>query len=414
MPAVISLSDAAPAAVSRSGSSVIIAQNGITSTLAPAGVATLNGHMFSAAATGGGVFVDGASTPVLPQPEPTPAAAIVVTANGATMTLGRPSDGNGAVVAGAGSIVTLQAGGTTTLGSQIIVAQSSGGGIVVGSSTFTVPSVATADLADSMPAATVVTANGATMTISGQRESGGAIVADAQGIITLQAGETKTLGSQTIAAPSNGDSIVIGSSTFAVPYAAVADSANAAPAATWTNDGQASTALSQSGSIVLQGAGSTTTLAPGSVATIAGQMISVPASASVNGAIVHDGIIASLSSNVPSTQATLVDNGITMKVMSAESGAVVAAGANSLSLSRGQLTVVHGETVSVLSTGAGLVVNGTKTVSLPPGTTPSVTTNKSGETAVATSTESGAAIEQRPVAIGVGMLLVCSGFLLIL
>ena len=401
-PIVISIAGAPPATIAQSGNLVVVAQDGMTSTMPAGSAMTVEGHVFSAAASGGAVVVDAASTFDLPVPVPASAqvSATVLTVNGAIMTAAQ--QGQNIVFGNGGKMVTLQAGQTEVISSQTVIAPSANGGsIVIGGSTYDVAGAATGS---AQVPATVITANGAIMTVSEQSDGSGAIIAASGSTVTLRAGETRILGSQTIAAPSVGGGMMIDGSTFDVPTAASTVPVSLQSAATWTKDGQTYTAIFQDGSFVLEGTDTTTTLPPGSIATFAGQTVSGPSSTSGSSAglaIAHDGTTATLQATsfldgARSDRTTFVLNGQTATAVNAGSMVILSHGGATMTLSAGQQSVLDGETISVLPSANQIVVNGTETVSLPVIPTHTTASSSSGEgygPAGPTSTQSGATRE---------------------
>lgn len=125
----------------------------------------------------------------------------------------------------------------------------------------------------------------------------------------IQPGNTQIIGSQTFAAGPSGIEVDGSSaSLFGSIAAPTASSDGGAPAAVWTASSQEVTAHLESSGIVLAGPGATTTIVQGSVATFAGQTISVDKTGS---AIQVDGTAIALTSQAAETHFSYAPESLT-------------------------------------------------------------------------------------------------------
>ncbi|KAK4543243.1 hypothetical protein LTR36_005793 [Oleoguttula mirabilis] len=163
------------------------------------------------------------------------------------------------------------------------------------------------------------------------------VVADASTTATLTQGAVARIGGQTVSAQNNG--VVVGSSTIAF---SAGSHAQVIPIGTLTAGDQTVTAYGTSGSIVLAGDGSTTTLSSGALVSFAGRTISAAAYRKSD----------RLHSRRPYT-ITAVSSG----------GSVILEDISStITLSNGAEATFESQTISALSSGSGVFVHGISTV----------------------------------------------------
>ncbi|KAL1585181.1 hypothetical protein WHR41_06517 [Cladosporium halotolerans] len=258
--------------------------------------------------------------------------------------------GESIIIAQDGLSAAVTQGGAATIGTHVYSAAPGGGAVVVDSSATHFIGAQAGPVAE----ATSLTVNGQVITAS--RQGNGVILADATQTITAQPGSLQIFGSQTVQINSEGAELAIGTATFAIPNKAMQSAAEST--AVWTKDGSTFTAISQGSSIILEAPDATITMSPGTVATFAGEQISV---ASAGGILVHGGQTASFKS--ADTNGASNDEA---HVVSADGDSVVIQeGSRTLTMSAGQATVIDGKTLSAASTGGAVVmVDGGRTSTL--------------------------------------------------
>lgn len=283
--------------------------------------------------------------------------SIIQIANGGSAAVNR--DGDSIVVSQDGLSAVAAPGGVATIGTRVYSAASDGGAVVIdGSATHPVEQAASPSAQ-----ATAFTANGQAMSAS--REGSAVVIADGSQTVTAQPGSNIKVGTQDIELQSDGAQLAVGTASFAVPDEANTETTELA--AIWTKDGSVFTAISQDGSIALKGPDMTTSLPAGAKATIGGEVIMLPASGDV---LLHGEQTASFEPTPTSTGASSgaktsaqSDGGF---VASAAGGDVVIQQSHTtFTLDAGRQTVVGGQTLSAMSTGHGVIVDGDETVSLP-------------------------------------------------
>lgn len=188
---------------------------------------------------------------------------------------------------------------------------------------------------------------------------------------TLAAGTVETFAGQEIIVPSAANvAVVDGAVATLKPINKVADSEgpNAHPAAVFTEPGHTFTAAVEGKSLVLEGAGTITTMAYGAEGTIAEQSVSIPSSPersviNVNGqAVTLQSGGASDDSEVAALQtaAVLTQGGETFTaMMQGESTVVLEAASTTLSMSAGSALTLGDDVFSVPTAGGVLVHDGT-------------------------------------------------------
>ncbi|OQN96747.1 hypothetical protein B0A48_17171 [Cryoendolithus antarcticus] len=388
---------------SNAGSGVIVAQGGSTVTVVPGQAATLGSQVVSLATNNGGLVVGSSTFAVVATTNPAsvgsaPASA-VITANGQTITA--VAQGGSVVLSNDGTAVTVSAGAAATIAGQVISAPQIGGAVMVGDSTV--------QLSTSQAVASqgIFTAGGQTVTAVAQ---GGSVVLESDGPATIvPANGVATIGGQVVSVQGTGSAVVIGGSTLSL---------SAGPTKVFTAGGQAITAVDLGTAVVLQVSGQSITLAAGGIGIIAGQAAILDASRDVvvDGTTVHvnpatvsagtavftqDGhtITAIRQGNsvvlqeggkvttvpadatvafagevitdpgaritaAPAALTTILDDGQTLTALDTGGSIVLIEDGSTVTIAKGQQTVFRGETISALSTGAALVVNGSQPLSL--------------------------------------------------
>lgn len=249
--------------------------------------------------------------------------------------------GESIIIAQDGLSAAVTQGGAATIGTHVYSAAPGGGAVVVDSSATHFIGAQAVPVAG----ATSLTVNGQVITAS--RQGNGVILADGTQTITAQPGSPQTFGSQTVQIKSEGAELAIGTATFAIPNKAMQGAAEST--AVWTKDGSTLTAISQGSSIILEAPDATITMSPGTVATFAGEQISV---ASAGGILVHGGQTASFKS----ADANGASNDEAHVVSADGDSVVIQEGSRTLTMSAGQATVIDGKTLSAASTGGAVVM----------------------------------------------------------
>ncbi|KAK6441218.1 hypothetical protein LTR95_002547 [Oleoguttula sp. CCFEE 5521] len=388
---------------SNAGSGVVVVQGGSTVTVAPGQAATLGSQTISLA-TDNGDLVIGSSTfagvgTTSPASVGSAPESAVITANGQAITA--VAQGGSVALNKDGTAVTLSAGAAATIAGQVISATQNGGAVVVGGSTVQLStSQAVASLG-------IFTAGGQTVTAVAQ---GGSVVLESDGQATIiPANGVATIGGQVVSVQGAGSAVVIGGSTLSL---------SAAPTKVFTAGGQAITAVIHGTAVILQASGQSITLAAGGIGIIAGQAAILDASGDVvvDGTTVHvnpatvsagtmvftedghtitairqgnsvvlqeggkattvpaDATVAfagevitdpgARTTAAPAALTAILDNGQILTALDAGSSIVLVEDGTTVTLAKGQQTVFRGETISALSTGAAVVINGSQVISL--------------------------------------------------
>lgn len=289
-----------------------------TVNMAPGAQGTVGGTPIKVSS---GFVVAGGGNTVIPLPAdpvpplPTIAGNPIITAPG------------GAVVVGGNTITA--GGAAATIGGTVISVLPSGKGVVVDGSTKALPAA---------PQAPLPTLAGQPV----QAGPNGALIIG--GTAVTPGGAPITVGGTTFSVPINGGGIVVNGNTMTVPPA---------PAASPPTVGGQQVQAGPSGAVVI---GTDVILAGGPAATISGTVISaLPGGNSV----VVNGNTLPLAVTPAPTQPVVAGQ----PVLSAPNGAVVIGG-TTLSAG-GPAATVSGTIISVLPSGGGLVVGGSKTILLP-------------------------------------------------
>lgn len=258
------------------------------------------------------------------------------------------------VVAQDGLSAGAAQGGEVTIGTHVFSAASEGNVVVVdNAATHSVPPPA-----NQHPAEATFSADG--RVVSAVREGSAVIVADATQAITAKAGETITIGSETVKINTDGSGFEVGSSSIAIPNKA--DAGSQESVAVWTSGAETFTAIAHDdSSVVVLGPDTTATLAAGAAATFAGKVFSVPTAGSV---VVHGDKTATFDAADAPSATTIEQNGQELIVSATDDSIVLQQGSSTVTLTPGQQTVVDGNTLSAASSNAAVVVNGSETISL--------------------------------------------------
>lgn len=225
--------------------------------------------------------------------------------------------------------------------------------------------------------------------------SNGAVIVQGNGAqSTFVAGATATFEGQVIEVPPAVDAVVINgaAASFTSPRR-TGDEGNSDPlTATFTESGHIFTVAAQGSSLVLEGAGSITTMALGAQGTFAGQSVSISPSPGANVVNINDNSFTLQSGSddsdgkqsSPQSQlaAVITQNGKTFTaLLKGASTAVLEAASMTLTISPGAMVTLDGEIFSVPTVGSILVHDGT-TFTLTPttlSTGPSYTATATGQ-----------------------------------
>ncbi|KAK3656781.1 hypothetical protein LTR56_002762 [Elasticomyces elasticus] len=329
---------------STAGQEITVSQVGLSSyavneqTVTQGGVATAGGHVFSIATSGAAVVIDGSVTSPLPdsaQTGDTAPQAQVYSAAGQKITVSQVGSSSYNI-----NGQTVSAGGVATVGGHTFSVQPSGSVVVIDNS---MTSPLQAQPTGAVAQTQVYSTAGQQITVSRVGPSSYDINGQ-----TVSAGGIATVGGHTISVQSSGTAVVIDNSVTST------FGSSPEPAGVLTL---------LSGSLQYSEVGSayvirSQTLAPGSIATISGQTLSLGSS----GILVIDG---SSTTHLP-TSTTYGQGVITLGgslVTIQETGSEVIVG--SQTLVPGAVVTVNGETLSLAPGGSGMVaVSGTQTSTL--------------------------------------------------
>jgi hypothetical protein len=178
--------------------------------------------------------------------------------------------------------------------------------------------------------------------ISSELTPGSSVIVDGQAISVL-----------------SGDSALLLDGFRTISLSTAATASLQAGSAVWTTNGHTFTASQHSGSVVVQEQGRAKTLAQGAAATIAGQVLSIPASRS--GVLVDGTSTLSLGTNyrAPSSLVSVIRlGGQTITASALGSSMVLVDGSSTLRLADGSAGVIDGYTVTAPTTGNLVVVEG--------------------------------------------------------
>ncbi|KAK5723119.1 hypothetical protein LTR17_013989 [Elasticomyces elasticus] len=329
---------------STAGQQITFSQVGLSSyvvngqTVTQGGAATAGGHVLSIATSGSAVIIDGSVTSPLPgsaQTGDTAPQAQVYSAAGQQFTVSQvgPSSYN---INGQ----AVSAGGAATVGGHTISVQPSGSAVVIDNS---ITSPLQAQPTGAVAQTQIYSTAGQQITVSRVGPSSYDINGQ-----TVSAGGIATVGGHTISVQSSGTAVVIDNSVTS------AFDSSPEPTGVLTLP-SGSLQYSEVGSAYVIGS---QTLAPGSIATISGQTLSIGSS----GILVNDGS----STNhlpTPTTYGQIVVTLGGSLVTVQESGSEVIVG--SQTLVPGTVVTINGETLSLAPGGSGLVaVSGTQTSTL--------------------------------------------------
>ncbi|CAK3901637.1 Hypothetical predicted protein [Lecanosticta acicola] len=175
----------------------------------------------------------------------------------------------------------------------------------------------------------------------------------------LEPGNTAIIGSQTFNVRTSG--VVIDGYSASLLGSIAAPTAHVeSPAAVWTVSSQGITAQKDPSGVVIQGAGSTATVAQGSEATFASHTISVEA----NGAVVH---LDGSSMTLYTSAAVWTPSAEQVSAHLEQSNIILAGPEITTTIARGSIATFAGQTISADQTGPAIHVDGS---SIPLTTTP--------------------------------------------
>jgi hypothetical protein len=203
---------------------------------------------------------------------------------------------------------------------------------------------------------------------------GSAVVHGGGGVVTVEPGKAETFGGQAISVPLEGnlvnvDDHVLSFSTVEMATATGSEQDNTQATAVFTVSGRAITAMVQGSSLVLQAAGTATTIAQGAEVTFIGQTVSFSKSGGdvlgVNGQLVTMQALASGGSNLRiSASAVWTQGGSTFTAqMQGDSTIVLEAPSATMRLEPGS-TFTIGDTVYSLPAAGGVLVHDGTSVTL--------------------------------------------------
>jgi hypothetical protein len=286
------------------------------------------------------------------------------------------TDGS-AVIQGGGAAATVAAGSVDTFGGQAVSVPLDGSYVKVDDSVLSISPVEMATgagLGSTPSTATVLTA-AAVWTHENEvftaiLTDGSAVVHGGGGVATVEPGKVETFGGQAISVPLESnlvkvDDHVLSFRTVETATATGSEQDNNQATAVFTASGQAITAMVHGSSLVLQPAGTATTIAHGAEVTFVGQTVSFPKSGGdvlgVNGQSLTMQALASGGSNANiSASAVWTKGGSTFTAqVQGDSIIVFQAPSTTMRLEPGS-TITIGDTVySVPAAGGVLVHDGT-------------------------------------------------------
>jgi hypothetical protein len=209
---------------------------------------------------------------------------------------------------------------------------------------------------------------------------GSAIIHGGGAVTTLAPDVVATFKGQTFSMPPDGNAIKVDGSllSFDRPSADIINEQAVNQAtAVFTESGQTLTAAVHDGSLVLQAAGSATTIAHGAEAIFAGQAVAWPASGSnainVNGAVVTMQALAGSDGDAEFPGSAVWTQGSETFIARMEDGSVLLlqAPSTTVRMTAGSITTIGGAVYSVPSAGGILVQDGTSITLVRTGPTPS-------------------------------------------
>ena len=270
---VVPLQGGGSATIQKAGSSLIIAQDGLSSAATRGGVIIIGTHIYSAASDGSGVVVDEVATHTIPSfaapIEHNESPAAVWTQAGETFSA--VMDGSSVVVQGSGAATTLPAGAVATLAGQEFSVPTSGGMLVHDGSTVALAQNTAASHED--PATTIVH-DGETIVASA---TGNKVVFQQGGsAVTLSAGQRTVIDGHTLSVAPLGDGLVIdGGEAHSTLLAPTTTDSSYNAITTFVHDGETFTASATGSNAVFQHGGSDFTISAGDKTVIDGRTFSV-------------------------------------------------------------------------------------------------------------------------------------------
>lgn len=305
-------------AVFRNGNSIVIAG----ATIAPGQTTEVNGQAVSILSAGSGFVLGGTTIPleegqqtdISAMPSPASATQLAISRNGDTIIAGSAEVGSGQATTIDGHVMSNIPGGSS------IVLDGSTIAIATGSQTL-------------IPA--VVSPGASSLTLS---RNGDTIIA---GDATIAPGQVATVGDQTISNAVGGGSVVIGGSTINIP--AGGQTAILTAASTTS----VPLTISRNGDTIIAGG---STLTPGQIATINGQIVSnIPGGSS----IFIDGSTIALPAG---GQTTIPASPATSPLAISRDGSNIIAGG--VTVAPSQVATIGGQIISNIAGGSSLVVDG--------------------------------------------------------
>lgn len=270
---VVPLQGGGSATIQKAGSSVIIAQDGLSAGATRGGVITIGTHVYSAATDGSGIVVDESATHAVPalafptKNNENPAA--VWTQAGETFSA--VMDGSSVVVQGSGAATTLPAGAAATLAGQKLSVPTSGGMLIHGDSTF---ALAQNTAGSQEGAATTIIHDGETIVASA---TGSKVIFQQGGsAVTLNAGQETVIDGQTLSvAPLGGGVVIDGGETHSILVVPTTTGSSYNAITTFVHDGETFIASATGSNAVLQHGSSEFTISAGDQTVIEGRTFSV-------------------------------------------------------------------------------------------------------------------------------------------
>jgi hypothetical protein len=286
------------------------------------------------------------------------------------------TDGS-AVIKGGGVVATVAAGSVETFGGQAVSVPLDGSHVKVDDSvlSFSPVEMATgAGLGSMPPTATVLTAAAVwaheNEVFTAILTNGSAVVHGDGGVATVEPGEVEAFGGQAISVPLEGnlvkvDDHILSFSTVEMATTTGGEQTNAQATAVFTASGQVITGMVLGSSLVLQAAGSATTIARGAGATFAGQTVAFPKIdgdvVDVNGqSITMQALAGDGSNGMMSASAVWTQGGETFTAqVQGDSAIVLIAPSTTMRMNPGSTFTIGDTVYSVPATGGVLVHDGT-------------------------------------------------------
>lgn len=325
-------------------------------TIHPGEATTVNGQDINLGSSEA-LIIGSSTVPVANPAETETAGQAAVTGSGGQILTAISKDGS-IIVYDSSKTLTIGNSEATTIAGERVEAASAGGLIVAGST------VSFAPLQTEIPDAVITGTNGQEFEVNAK--NGGFEVEGESTTITIRIGDVTTFAGKTLSAASG--ALLAGTST--IDFAA----ANAQPTGgelVTLSDGKAYTVMpgGDEGDVIIKGSSTTFTLDSAEATVIAGQTISAVS----DGLLVGTSTLSFESAKTTTSPPTLMTgtNGHIYTVEEAGTGALILQdGSTTFTLSKGQTTVIDGQTISAGhgSTGTAVILGNTSTIETNAGT----------------------------------------------